>query len=825
MKTKSQHKRRTIWWIIPIIGVFLLSVIIVPPMINLNSLKPNLENVIYNQTGITAKIHGNVNFSLLGQATIIAHNISVPNGVIQSFEFAIPWHNIFNMKKASISGDIVINGASLFIEKIVPFDINETIVLNNSKFEFLNKTYDVVSATLSKNYVNALVRTDQHKYEIKSVNNNFVIQNKNNDLNISGELLPNGTAIATIDITAQNINRWFEFEKPKITGRFPISANVFWDGGYGFKFSHISANGVTGEAILQPDGYKIISLKTNTADYDMSFILKDIDLLKNSTLNLNLHGKIKFLDKTFSRLTVNIVGSNDKIQIIKINADDLNISGGYIDKNGAHNVYVSLPENNIPTTCIFNGTPTNWSCTEFSYNNDIFGNITVKDDNFDINVNSKRPLSNIQDIINSVKFIGTHGTIKFDFPNMSGIIHMDGKRIDVKYNFVKNHTLKWADINLPFIPEKMLNETGNFVWDKNSMIFIPDSKKWNLTTTKDYFYISGDNFKKWFSNLDLQSIKDLPYTISGNYKRGNISNLDMNIAGHKFIGSVSNKTITLKTDILNLDSFISTDFTDNFEELSFFTPLPITIPFDIDANVSLSAKALIYKGQKYDNFVYSLKQNKQTFSISDSNRGNMLATISKNKNNYDIQIQLNKFLWDTTLLKPDMPLNVSNTMITAEINLKTSGKIANDVINNIHGKFDASLTGGYIYGLGLSKFYSSAQNINILNAEYALSSAIEDGITQIKKMHIIGEYNQGNINTTSPFTLTMKHSEATGTIDIKNNQMFATLNLLLRGTSPSPTPIEITVLPNGHREYSLSEIMMNFDTEYMRSFIKLHDKF
>ena len=80
---------------------------------------------------------------------------------------------------------------------------------------------------------------------------------------------------------------------------------------------------------------------------------------------------------------------------------------------------------------------------------------------------------------------------------------------------------------------------------------------------------------------------------------------------------------------------------------------------------------------------------------------------------------MNKFMWDSKLLKQQMPLNISDTLITAEIKLNTSGKIANDVINNISGNFDASFNGGYLYGLGIADFYSSAQNINILNAEYA----------------------------------------------------------------------------------------------------------
>ena len=825
MRLKPRHKRRILWTTIAILATALFAIIIVPPMIHLNSLKPKIQEFITKQTGTDAQIHGNINFSLLGKTTIIAHNISIPNGVISSCEFSVPLHSIFNISTANISGKITINGADLSVDKITPFELNTDIIIRNSKMKFLNKEYDILSAALSPERVDAIIKTDQHRYQITSIKNKFDIKNKENSLSISGTLFPNGTAIAHITINAQDINRWFEFERPKITARFPITADISWDGGYGIEFSNISANGATGNIILHPDGYRIIQLTNKNADYDMSFVLKDPDILKNASFNLDFYGKIKFMDKKFKHLYVNTVGSDKAIRINKITADDINISDGIIDKDGAHNLIVSFVEKGKTTTCEFNGTPNAWSCGKFSYDNKIFGNLNVDRNKFNANITSNEPIENLQTVIDATKRFGNNGTVNFNFKNMSGKIHLDNKKPTITYNFVVGKNLKWAKLDLQFLPEFMMNESGNFVWQNDTMIFIPNSKTWNLSIKDNHFYLSGDNFKKWFPRLDLQSLQNLSYIVSGNYKNGNISDLTIQIAQHKFVGSATKNSITLKSDFLNLDSFISPQFSDNFESLSFFVNAPLVIPFDLTTNISLSANTLIYNGQKYNNFVYSLKPNTQTFSITDSDRGNMLATITKNNIKYAIDIRLNKFVWDEKMLPNNMPLNISDSSITAEIKLQTYGKIAHDIINNINGTFDATFDGGVLYGFGFENFYASAKNINILNAEYALSNALNGGTTPIKQMRLIGTYDMGNIKTTIPLTLSMRHVDASGNFEIIDNKMSAKLNFVLRGTAPEPAPISVKIHDNNYREYSLAQIMTNFDPEYMQSFTKSHNKF
>ncbi len=825
MSIKNIFKNKFVWLISSILALIVLAVMIVPPMINLNYIKPKIENIITNKTGVSAKINGNINFSLVGTARIIAHNISVPNGMVESAEFSIPFFDIFDIQNANISGDIIVNGASLLIEKIVPFTINTKIIVNNSAIQFLNKEYNIIYAEMSDSDVNAIVRTDQHKYEIKSHNNSFVIKNKNNDLHLSGELFDDGTATAHIEIIAQNINRWFEFDKPRITGQFPVVADMTWDGKYGVNFYNISANGVTGDVEFHNNGYKTVKLKSRNANYDLSFFLYNPDILKNATFNLDFYGDLRFVDKKFHHVKIMTVGTEQEIKINTIIADEMRITGGTIDAYGAHNLYVSLPENGVNTTCIFNGSPTKWSCDKFSYGQSLYGNISVDKKTFITNVYSTEKISDIKAIINSAKRFGNIGIIKFDFPDMAGTIKINRDTYDIKYEFVHDKNLLWANIDLPFLPETMLKEDGDFVWEYDSMIFIPKSETWQIATKNDFFTIHGNNFKQWFNGVDLQFLRDMPYMISGKYRKNNISNLTIEIDGFKFTGSASNKSITLKTDVLDIDSVINAEFFDNYEELAFFVAHPLTIPFELKSNIALSADALIYNKQTYDNFIYSKRDNTQNFSISDSNRGNLLATINKNKTKYALNIQLNKFVFNEKLLPENTPLNISDTDITAEINLDTSGLIARDIIDNMHGTFDASFDGGIIYGLGLDNFYATANDITSLNAEQRLSAALNYGTTNIKKMHIMGIYNNGDIKTIRPLTLSMKHVDASGALEIDDNEMFAQIQLVLRGTSSGVEPIDLTIYANNKREFSLSQIMMHFDAEYMRTFIQNHNKF
>ena len=826
MSATSKNKHGILWFLLLLIGLFGLAIVVVPPIISINTIKPKIEEAILNQTGIEAKIQGDINFSLLGKATIVAHKISIPNGTISSVEFTIPFFDIFDIKNADISGEISVNGASVSIEKIVPFNINKKILIKDSKFQFLNKEYNIVYADMSKNEIDAFVRTDQHKYEIKSIGNKFIIKNKNNDLNLVGELFKDGTVKGHISIIAQDVNRWFEFKTPRIEGQFPITADVSWDGECGIKFDNLVAENVRGSIEYKNDGYKIIQLTSDNADFDMTFFMKDPSILQNASFDLDFYGNMTFMKQKINHFVLDTSASNKEININKIIADNIQIMGGTIDENGAHDVYVSGPLSGLHTTCLFNGTPTDWSCREFSHGNNITSVFSVKNDVIDADVYSTAIYADMKPFVVTIRKLASSGEVRFYYPDMEGTLHLKKDSYTVDYTRLDNRTLNQAKIDLKFLPDFMKDEPGDFVWIDNVMIFTPISNQWQLSKNTDFFLLRGENLKKLTKKLDLQSLNVLPYVIFGNYKQDNISNLTVEVGGQKFTGSASMNSITLKTDYLNFDLLISQDYKDNFEQLSFFVQHPIMVLFGAGVHLSISADTFIFNGQKYNNFVYSLKKNSQTFSLSDSNKGSLLTHITKNNSAYDIDIQLNKFAINEKLLPESMPLNISNSIITADIKLKTNGKIAHDFVENMKGTLNMTFDDGILYGLGFEEFYASAQNITDRQvAEYALSNAFKGGTTPIKKLHIIGTYDNGDIQTTSPVTLSMKHVDASGQMEIINDQMTANLQLILRGTDSEPKPIELKIYPNGEREYYLNEIMQHFDVGYMHSFINSHDKF
>ncbi|MBO4626148.1 MAG: hypothetical protein J5679_02645 [Alphaproteobacteria bacterium] len=824
MAIKPRYKRRMAWTMVGIAAGAVVAVIFVPPAITLNYMKPQLIEAIKSQTGISPEINGNVKFSLLGRATIVAHDIVVPFGNIHSAMFSVPWFSVFNPANAKLDGPVSIYGGKFKIDNLNAFDFNTKITLYNSTVEFLSHDYNIVRGELMDGKFNGIVRTAQHKYDITFENDEFTVRNQNNKLEIVGQLFSDGSASGQISIETDNINRWFEFQEPKIYEPVNLSMDFMWDGGTGFDFQNIVANNVTGNIKLYPDGRRDIQLASSDIDFDFSFLARPGKFLHNTKVNIDFYGNLKFDDQEFNHIKIAAVGTEDKLQIGSIIADDVAITGGTIDADGAHDIMVTMPLYNKSTSCLFSGTPNTWQCATYTHGS-LSGTLNVNGDEFNITAKSNIKMPDINTVHEYALRFGTHGTVDFEFNDAAGTLTINGDKNRPEFRFAKNKDLDWLGVKFPFLPKSMQDATGNFKWESGAVVFQPHDATWQMAIQNNFFYIYGKNFKTWFPGIDLQMLRDGIYTVSGEYKNNITSDLTISVANHVFTGSAVGNAITLKTDVLNLDSFLSPKYLARYEELSFLTSHPLTVPFDLGIEVSLSADQLIYDDNEYNNFVYSLKPATQTFSITDNAHGNILATITRNGTDYAIELQLNKFETHGKLLRDTMPLNISDTYVTGDIKMKTSGHIAHDIEYNLDGDIDLTFTGGYIDGIGTDGFYSSAENITILNAEYALSDALNAGTSRLKTLHIIGHYQNGNFDSTEPLTISLPHVDGTGALKIENGQMSANFYLVLRGTAPEPAPIDLTLNTNGERTYSLSEIMQNFDPSYMRQFVKNHDKF
>lgn len=825
MALKPRHKRRFFWGAICTIATIALAVVIIPPMITLNKLKPVVEKSIYEQTNVPIKLDGDIHFSLIGGATIVAHDVTIPTAKIASVLFSIPFRGFFNIENSKLTGPVIIYDAEITIDKLSPAAFNHNIEIYNSKINFMGRKFHIVRADFTDNEFHGIIRTPEHKYEVEFSGDNFHIKNKNSNLDITGKMFSDGSINGHISLETDNINEWFGFKTPKIEQKIKLSMNFEWNGGDGYRFTNIVSDHFSGNITFYPNGEKTIQLVSDNLDYDFTFLLNPDELIHNTKLNLNFYGDLRFQGKNFNHLLIDATGTQDTLQISKIIIGDTQISGGLITKNGAKNIKITLPIDNKTAKCLFSGTPKNWTCSKFVYDN-LSGSLSVDNDVFFINVTSKTKMPTDEKLLSLARKLGKSGTIKFSFADISGTYQITSTDIIPTYNYAKNKTLKWLNINIPFLPEFMKTASGDFSWNNGMLTFTPYDKQWQLSTYDNYFYISGTSFKSWLpSDLDTRFLQDSSYTISGFFDGNKISNMNLNIAGHEFSGSASGKNLTLNTETFNIEPFINPQYTNNSEQMEFLSNLPILTLFNLPFNISLSSGALIYKNSKYNNFLYTLKPESQTFSITDLTRGNLLTTIERNKTNYTIFTQLNRFVINGPLLSSNMPLNIRDTMITGQITMKTNGQIAHDIYYNMSGNLDLSFSDGYIVGFGFDDFYASAENITILNSEFALSRALKGGQSRIKKMRLVGTYSNGNFISTEAIDLSTRHTDIIGGLAITDGLMTGEFDIIMRGTAPSPSTINLGVLPDGTRKYSLSEIMQNLDPHYMRAFIKTHDKF
>lgn len=824
MALKPRYKRRIFWSVICTIATILLAGIILPSMITLNSFKNIIEKSVYEQTNVPLQLHGDIHFSLAGGATIVAHDVIIPDAKIGSVLFSIPFHSLFNIKNAKLNDAVVIYDADINVKNLSPAMFNHNIKIYNSNIDFMGNKFHIIRADFTDGQFHGTIRSAKHKYDVEFIGNTFNIKNKTNKLDVTGQFYSDGSIRGHLEVETKDIGKWIGFDNIRNKQPIKISTNFEWDGGTGYKFTNIDADNIAGSITIYPDGKKEINLVSTDTAFDFSFLTQPNKITNETKLNLDFYGDLTFGNRTFNHIKINVIATPDKLQIVNVIADDISITGGEITNNGAQNIMITMPINNTSTMCIFSGTPEKWNCSEFTYGN-LYGSLYINNDAFEINIKSNQPMPDNQELLNMAYKFGTHGTIKFTFTNIGGTYHITKQGITPQYDFAKNKTLNWLKINIPFIPDFIKNTPGDFIWQKNTLVFTPHNKTWELSVYDNYFYITGNSFKAWLPNLDLRFINDDKYIISGYYNADKISNLKISVSGHEFTGSVSGKNVTLHTNLLNLDTILNKSYLNNFSELEFLTNDPVLTLFDIPLNISLSAGGLSYNNNTYKNFTYSLKQNSQTFSITDASRGNILATIDKDKTNYEIFAQLNQFLINGYLLSKKLPLNIRDTMITGELNFTTNGKIAHDIYYNMSGTVDLTFNNGYLIGMSFDDFYASAENITSLNAEYALSNALGGGETKLKQLQLIGKYDNGNFITTKPLTLSMRHTNCIGGLAITDGQMTAELDLTLRGTAPTPVTIELSIMPDNERKYSLSEIMQNLDTGFMRAFVKTHNKF
>lgn len=773
---KPRYKRRIWWGVVVAVAILLFTAVLLPSFITLNELKPQIENEILTRTGVAARINGNVNFSWLGGIQYVANDVEISNGAFERVYFPRDFDTI-----VLSGGRISVDG--LFAPKFPGLiEINDTIV------NFKGKDYRITNGELANGMLRGAIVTNQHRYAFDTNGDEFHISNRNENLDISGHIFSDGAAAGRLSIQTRDVNKFFDFKTPHIEGAVELDMDFDWDGNFAFHFSDIRGiynnSPFTGDIKLTDD-LPDIKIQMTDTDIDLTPIMGDRNFYKS--FNGHFTGKIKLGSYVFESLTI----SNDL----------------FVGKMSGKNI-----------SCVYSGAPGNWKCSEFEYD-DIRGSVGVQNGQFEIFMTGDFNMPNLSDF----PFPTNNGVLHFQFRDMAGDMVIDNGKSAPTFRFATSKNLRFARADIEFLPDWMMDTIGDIDWTNDIMTFIPHSKRWTLVVQKNNFVLRGNNIRDLFQNIDLRFINDTEYTVSGTYKNATVSNLKIQMAGHTFDGTFASGNLTLKTNLLNIDTFISQNYLDDIDAQQYRRNEPILTLFSLP-NISLSAERIIYNGDEFSEFNYALQNDVMVASITDASRGNILMEIGRGyADKYTVSLVLNKFKIVGNLLT-STALNIADTVITGRADLETRGKIAYDIWHNMSGNIDVTFDGGMLIGLGFDGFYANAKSAGILNAEYMLSAALDGGESALKKLRVTGIYNGGDFETDAPFELSLRHTSAVGMLKIFDGKLTSKINLTLRGTSPEPRPLTLEILPM-RRNYSLAEIMRDFDPEYLREFVRTHNRF
>lgn len=841
--------RKIVLWFLSIFSVLALAIVIVPPFINLDRLKPQIQDAILAQTGIHATINGHVRLSLLGRATISANNVVLTEYTggsgVDYVSFSVPIYKIFNLKTATIPNEITISGANLMITELSTPDFNNTLVIQNSSVTFMGHTYGDINGTLTHGMFSGTLRTDDHKYTFSIDHDKFVITNPNVNLNITGQMFVDNhgriSSAGTLTIDTDRINSWFAFDVPRITSRVAMSMKYEWQN-MDFHFYDITGtmNDTTfsGDIKLSETGKKV-KLNAKNLNFDLSFLLKNPEFLTNSEFDVDLAGDLLFRGRKFR--SVRMVSSDGpngvEIRSLAFSSDRLSgVIGGNINGDGA-NLLVNLTNGNELIKCDFTGTPEYWTCREWSVTSptfSAFGKLSVTPETYTMSITSDHIDLDPAGLSELARWFGNRdASISFDFPDGVGIVDTNGADYTARY-VADNTSLISVPLEFDtFLPNAMLVVPGKL--DATITNGVPTrmtfvTNNWDLSFDATSFILNHKdalNFLKDIQpTIETKFLNpNIPLIISGKYNKPYLSDLVISVGGMEFTGLINGRAITLRTKLLDMDALINPEYVANYAGEQFLTTEPLTVPFTLPFMVTLSADYIRFDNNDYANFAYTLKGASQKMSITDETRGHILLTIDKELARYKMLVQVNRFAFRGQILNQLMPLNISNSMLTARAELITHGITVYDFWNNVRGDLDLTFEGGILHGIGTDWFYANARDITRLNMGDAVSIMLDGGDSGLKALHIIGRYENNDFETTEPFDLRMKHTEITGNLKLSNGQMVTHMDIILRGTSPYPETVYLDIFPDGTRDYSIFEISSKIDPDFLFNFITTHDRF
>ncbi|MDR1696810.1 MAG: AsmA family protein [Rickettsiales bacterium] len=758
--------------LVGIIVVMLFSaLVILPPFLTMDSLRPQIESAVSAQTGMNIKINGNVRMSLIGRATITATDIMMSGyggAKIESASFYIPYKNIFNPGASDFSSTIIVRGADLNVTTLVAPEISARILLRDSFAKFHGVQITDITGAIDNGGFTGTGVWRGHKLSVTSDGQTFVITNPNLDLTAIGQFYTDDdgklNADGNLKIDTHNADGLFSgfFDNAKLNINFEVIGTDFI----------------------------IKKISGRNRNFEFSGTPNDLMMI----------GKIKYAlpyvgEQVWNNFKISdgrTVASNDKMSIISNPDRSVAINFG--------NYEVSI-------------TPDG----DWTYD-DMFGSANFP--NIEIKSDTVVTTDIAREMLGALKIFGAGDDANITFPG--GAIEIKGGAVTaIQY---KNIQSKLSQTN---VDPRIIKIFGDDIGTVKSISF-QDSKlqelefisdNYELRIVNHEFIIKTDLIKLLPGDAPIFLAAEIPATITGTLHRDYI---DIKLLG--MTGRIIGNTLDIKTPLFDMDKFINAEFFDDYENEKFLSAPPIAFPFDLGFEISVNADTVKIFGETYSGFLYSANGASQKMSISDDARGNLMLFITRRGDEYLITAQAGKFIWPEKILPDAAAINLSDTVMTLNAELETFGLIAADFDDNLAGDIEITFHGGTLHDFGTDDFFARAGNLDRMNAEMAIARALDFGTTKLKTLTLSGIYAD-KIFDIGNFDMSTRHTEMSGRAKIANGRISINADVLLRGTSPAPKPIRFELLENGTRRYSLEQIMSDLDPDYMREFVKTHDRF
>ncbi|MDR0804043.1 MAG: hypothetical protein LBO08_03070 [Rickettsiales bacterium] len=822
---------KSLIWIISIVAVVALGAAFVPPFISFDEMRPQIENAVFNQTGRRIKISGGVRLSLLGRAMLNAESVQLDDiGFAKNLQFQIKFSDLLDMRNARITGNFGISGAALKLDSLQPLGFPVKISIANSSVQFLGKNYEITEGTLRGNEFNGTVRTDEHKYYIHSIGSRFHIENNNVNLKLDGALNDAGGASGHISIETDKINEWFAFALPRIAFDTKLESDFAWDGFYGIEFSDI--RGRSGNADfsgrIKIGERREISMNIANWDFDSGFLTAHPEFLHDADLDIRADGRIKFAGKIFSKFNLQSSGENDRVIIKNLtasNAAESLAAAGVITANGAQSAKLELMTPELYAKCDdFSGTPDDWNCAAgtIRQNGDtIHGSLKMRPDSYDLRIYSLTMIAD-KNLINRAETLGRNGKILFDLQNAAGsVIIKNGT--DYLLN-ISLPSAKLADWGISFFnfDSNAAGKLDAVIENGRAVGFSFSASDWTVSQSDAHISFRHDDFaafiKTVFPGIETFILgHDMPLEIRGDYDGRMVRDGRLKIGTQEFDFTANKNEILLQTVVLDLDKLLDQNYFANYESLKFTMDEPLFLPFALDKiNMSVSAGILKINDISFNKFIYALVPGKQTISITDSARGNILAVLRHtDKNNYAADISFNKFLFSGKLLNDGAALNLTDTFATGKVSLTTYGWTSNDARYNASGDLDIEFSGGILDGIGTDYLYANIMNASQLTLPDLLYAALNGGRSELKSLVIRGDYSGSQFTTTDDFILRLNNATMRGAMRIANGRIAANMALTLNNSASVATPINLQINPNGTRGFA--DAINSIDLGFMQA--------